>query len=635
MNKDDVIKQITSELLEEIKKSNKSFTNEEVKEKINKKLNIFFDGEKNKEDSLKADLEEDDQILNNEFTKIDNDEDLLMSSNFGVVEDSDSGDYDDVDDKKKVKKKFLQEIKDVYKNELENSISCFKNAIEVFKLTRKTSLFETMLIFVFLAIPTILAGCIAIIIVLILFLLWQLYLIINSILKLLEKAEVSIKGFNEMIKRKIRSFKSGSGFINRLIFSNALYSLMMFNGVMYMLINGLMLPLKSALDAEKIVANLLAKLEKGLTTVLKAPSELTLANTKTEAAKSRTVAEKQKDSKSKARSEKRKEKVVKKEKPIEKEKAQVRNQQKAEKQDEVSKALHQSRVEVANAIAKNLQAETSQQKTQDISDRVINLAERSDRQQAPMSSRLSLFPILDERSDMAGQILNDVLNAMKESVEKTVDGVKGSSHLTEHHQTARDSKDPALITEIQKIEEDYQRQLDDLDSKLADLKSAETKNPGELSKLQVQKDLVDENRQDFRRAVSDGEIQNVSDAKEVIMRNEANDSRQFVEQRVKDADDKEILLNVVKDAEDGKIDSKNMADLAFKRVIDNLESKGKSGEEIQDTLANLAPVIEGVVEEYRGAEQQQNNFKEEKSKQDGFVNRLETDREDRENFQTI
>ena len=65
--------------------------------------------------------------------------------------------------------------------------------------------------------------------------------------------------------RKIKNYKKDGGFFKKLIFSNALYTLLMFNGVMYMIIKGMMLPVKSALDIEKIIANVIAKIEKGIT----------------------------------------------------------------------------------------------------------------------------------------------------------------------------------------------------------------------------------------------------------------------------------------------------------------------------------------------------------------------------------
>lgn len=610
MDKDDVIRQVTSELLEEIKKSNKSFTNEEVKEKINKKLNAFFDGEKIKEESLKADLEEEDQILNNEFTKICNDEDLLTSSNFNVVEDSNSNDCYNIDDKKEVKKKFFQEIKNIYKNEFENSISCFKNAMEVFKFTRKTSLFETILILIFLAIPAILAGSIAIIVVIILFLLWQLYLIIKSILELFKKVEVSIKGFNDAIKRKIRAFKNSGGFINRLILSNALYSLMMFNGVMYMLIKGLMLPLKSALDAEKIVANLLAKLEKGLTTVLKAPSELTLASTKTEAAKSRTAAEKQKDGKAKTKTERKKEKVVEKIKPIEKEKAQVRNQQKAEKQDEVSRALHQSRAEVADAIAKNLQVETSQQKVQDIGDKVVNLAEQSDRQRVPMSSALSPLPFIDfERGNVAREIFNNIVEGIGKSIEKVVEGTEGV--LRDNNPQKVDNKEL-----IEKAERYFQEQRRELQVERAGVESEE-----QLKTIDARDSSAQNNAERVREDIASGKINSEGDLRESLLKNEANDPREIIENSGIDPKIQAVMLdtNSRTDIEDS---AKPQA-IAFE-LVKSFKEQGFSDEDIQNKMEDISPVLQALSSEYKDIEEVKKGTsmpKKENESFEGFVSR--------------
>ncbi len=504
MDKDEIIKQITSELLDEIKSSNKVFTSEEVKAKINAKLDAVFNSGVDNGNSL----DEEDEVLNNEFTKISGNEDSF-ALNSGI-----DGDFNDnvadneIADKKEEKVKFFQEVADIYKNEFNNSITCFKNALESLKLVRKTSFFETILVVIFLVVPAILAGCIALIIVLILFLLWQLYLITKSIFELLKKAEVSIKGINEKIRKKIRALRGSGGFLNRLIFSNALYSLMMFNGVMYMLVKGLMLPVKSILDVEKILTNILAKIEKGITTVLKAPSELALAGTSAEAAKGRRGAKKEKDAKTKSGSRKpvKREKTAEKVKPIEKEKAQIRPQQQKVKVDEVSKALHQARLEVANAVAKNLQAETSQQKAQDIGDRAINLAEKAERQQVPMSSILSLSSSgSSDRDDLAKAIFDSVVDAMRgASLEKGADseGIGKGIDTTKMLPEVKDSLmalTQAHQQELEKIEDELQSARDNKDlnavERLENTKEIAINNLEELR----QQALESESLEDFQQ----------------------------------------------------------------------------------------------------------------------------------------
>lgn len=348
MQNQEIIDKITNELIEEIKTSDKNFSNEEIKEKINQKL---IDYTLNSEENLlqKEKSKEEDLILKNEFTKIDDDNeednfDFEIENNFDENNTNDNIDNNtikSIEDKKD--KNFFQEVKDIYKNEFKQSISCFSNVVDSMKLTSKTSLFELILVFLFLVIPAILAGCIAFLIVILLFIIWQIYLITKTIYKLFEKAEFSIKDTINNIKIKIKNYKKSGGFINKLIFSNALYTLLMFNGVMYMLIKGLMLPVKSVLDIEKILANIIAKIEKGITTALKAPSELAVANTKSQNLK---ASKKSKNNKKEISNDK---------KLNQKEKLKEKPQQKQEKIDEKAKALHQAKnIELANAIAKSL-----------------------------------------------------------------------------------------------------------------------------------------------------------------------------------------------------------------------------------------------------------------------------------------
>ena len=355
MQNQEIIDRITNELVEEIKTSEKNFSNEEIKEKINQKLIEYT---LNSEENLlqKEKSKEEDLILKNEFTKIDDDNeednfDFEIENNFDENNTNDNIDNDtikSIEDKKD--KKFFQEVGDIYKNEFKQSISCFSNIVDSMKLTSKTSLFELILVFLFLVIPAILAGCIAFLIVILLFIIWQIYLITQTIYKLFQKVEFSIKDTINNIKIKIKNYKKSGGFINKLIFSNALYTLLMFNGVMYMLIKGLMLPVKSVLDVEKILANIIAKIEKGITTALKAPSELAVANTKSQNLKA--------SNKSKGKESEKKQKLINDKKlkaEIKKLNQKEKSQQKQEKIDEKAKVLHQAKnIELANAIAKSL-----------------------------------------------------------------------------------------------------------------------------------------------------------------------------------------------------------------------------------------------------------------------------------------
>ena len=404
MQNQEIIDKITNELIEEIKTSDKNFSNEEIKEKINQKLIEYTLN--SKENLLqKEKSKEEDLILKNEFTKIDDDNeednfDFEIENNFDE-NDIDNNDVDnnttEIEDKKD--KKFFQEVGDIYKNEFKQSISCFSNVVDSMKLTSKTSLFELILVFLFLVIPAILAGCIAFLIVILLFIIWQIYLITKTIYKLFEKAEFSIKDTINNIKIKIKNYKKSGGFINKLIFSNALYTLLMFNGVMYMLIKGLMLPVKSILDVEKILANIIAKIEKGLTTALKAPSELAVANTKSQ---NLQAVKKQREKNNKNKIAKLNKKVNSKEKP----------QQKQEKIDEKAKALHQAKnIELANAIAKSLK-----QNLDKSSEKIVTEVKNKEIEKLAMNSEAKSIPdsnfLGNNKTEMQDAILDGIVNGL-------------------------------------------------------------------------------------------------------------------------------------------------------------------------------------------------------------------------------
>jgi len=605
MNKDDIVEQVTSELLEEIKNSNKSFSNEEVKEKINKRLDTFFNEKKEEENLLKANLDEEDKILNDEFTKIDGDDDLL-SLNSNTTESFNENNVDEKGDEKIVKKKFFQEIKDVYKDEFNNSINCFKNAFDALKFTKKTSLFETILIFIFLIIPAIFAGSIAIIVVLVLLLLWQLYLITKSILELLKKAEISITSLNEKIKRKIKDFKNSGGFLNKLIFSNALYSLVMFNGMMYMLIKGLILPLKSITSIEKVLANVLAKLEKDVTTVLKAPSELALANTKTQAFKEQSQSkEKQKDSLLKVKKEKKKEKkqviekekVVERQKPLEKEKSQVKSQQNMV--NDISIPLHQNKLEFANTIVNNLQTEVPQQKVQDFNDKVFNLAERPDKQQAPASSMLSFPPIEFERVDILGLILNNIANAMGKSLENAVE--KTNELANNFIDKTNPDKNIETLNALDEAKQGLQQELNRKEQELS--KAIENGDANLIEKAQFARDTSEHNIEQFEEGKQNVETpEQAQQLAQLVQKDDPSEYANKIDSITFNEDGSRVLpegfsMRETVDNINQNLSNEDMKMEIFTQLNDKMSELGYEDSQKEIVIATVIPYVDGLTKE--------------------------------------
>lgn len=292
-SQDEIIQNLTKEILREIENSNKEYTDDEIKNMISKRLDEVISFED--DDASAEDGDEIDKIVNEEFTQNINDNeteanDLLSSLN--SFSEIDKGQDDSVEEvvetiiQEEPKKKFFQEVSDLYKEELDRSIKCFKNSFESLKIMKETSIIEKIIIFAFLSIPAIFAGFVVLAFILLLLIFWQISIIFNVILKYLNKVEFSIKETITRIKRKIASLKSSSNLFNRLIFSNALYSLIMFNGLMYMLVRGMIIPVRSMAEINKVLANITARTADLASGILLAPSQLTLSNVNANALRS-------------------------------------------------------------------------------------------------------------------------------------------------------------------------------------------------------------------------------------------------------------------------------------------------------------------------------------------------------------
>ena len=321
-----IINKIIAEITAEISESNITLTNEEIQVKINEKLSKYFEVIENTETRNNANIQSEQYLSEEEIDKLVHDEFLNVEEDIeetekhfqdlyeGFSENNLNSDLDSLDDKmssfmeeinndlknldnnnetssseelfqisykeeeKKEKKKFkIKDFKELYKEELHLSIECFKNAIEIFKASKEISIVEIIGIIVVLSIPAIVGGIIGILFILLLLALWQIGIIFKILLKYFNSIESAIKGTIDSIKRKIATLKSGSGgFFKKLLFSNSLYSIVMFNGLLYLMIKGLIFPLKSVLDIDKTIANIIQRGIKGISNILRSPSQLIL-----------------------------------------------------------------------------------------------------------------------------------------------------------------------------------------------------------------------------------------------------------------------------------------------------------------------------------------------------------------------
>jgi len=281
INQDEVVKKITEEILKEIEGSNSTFTNEEVKAKIDAKIDEFFKIYPSNQDIKNQDITAETNWAGQSATASDKFDALLESI------ENEQGNSDDKnialstnvkEDKKDAEKNFIEEFAILYKDELQSSMDSFKNAYESIKLMWKTSAIEKILIILFLIVPAICGGLFTLFFILILLILWQIHVLLKVFTKFFDKVETSLAATITKIKNKITNLKGSGNLFNRLIFSNSLYSLIMFNGILYMLIKGMMLPLKSAAEIDKILANLMSKGVRAAAISLRGPSELALSN---------------------------------------------------------------------------------------------------------------------------------------------------------------------------------------------------------------------------------------------------------------------------------------------------------------------------------------------------------------------
>ena len=292
MENDEIINKITQEILNEMEESGISLTPEEISIRIDDKLDKYYEIQNKEtirqEEDNKKEEDKAYQALKEEFLDINNEENYEEEHEENNEENNEEKLESDISENNndfnntlnqletEQKKGFFKEVAELYQEELQHSLDCFKRGIDCLKLMKKTSILEIAGIFLVLMIPAFFAGILTIFFLLFIVFIWQLDIILKILLKYLKKAEDYITEKINSIKKKIADLKSSGSFLNKLIFSNALYSIVMFNGILYLLLKGMTIPLKSAHDIEKAIANVIAKIGRGASNIFKAPSEMTL-----------------------------------------------------------------------------------------------------------------------------------------------------------------------------------------------------------------------------------------------------------------------------------------------------------------------------------------------------------------------
>lgn len=275
MEQDEIIQQITNELLEDIEMSSDGLRNDEIRNEIEQKLQNILDSLNKKEE---LNTENGSALQNVLIEKNESNNDL---TNNDKIENSKEK------KQKKEKKSFFSNFEDLYKNELNESMDSFRKILDSLFLIKNGSVVEKILIFFILSVPTILACIFGFLFALILICLWKMYIFANMLIKYFKKTETLINRNIRKIKAKLykikKSNKGNKGNKNfRLLISyNLLYSILVVNGLFYIFIKGLTFPIKSLAEVDKVIANLSSRIVKVLTSAFKGPTKLVLTNLQT------------------------------------------------------------------------------------------------------------------------------------------------------------------------------------------------------------------------------------------------------------------------------------------------------------------------------------------------------------------
>ncbi len=212
-----------------------------------------------------------------EIKKIDDEINIEEQDNKELEEDSEVESDEDADIEEDFEEdKFLLDPAVLYKTELEKSTNGFKSFFMSFSFLKNASIFEKILILIFLLIPALLGGILGLVLIILVFLFWQIDNILKFLLKHFGKIESFFKNSISTLKKKIS--EDAGGFFKKIFFSTFLYSVIMLNGIFYVLIKGIMIPLQSLSGVNKVISNFIAKITRGISNILKGPTQLALTD---------------------------------------------------------------------------------------------------------------------------------------------------------------------------------------------------------------------------------------------------------------------------------------------------------------------------------------------------------------------
>ena len=292
-DKNKIANKISNEIINEIQNSNQKITEKEVENKINKKIQQIIEQKRLRDEiKRKEQFEKEEKFIQNEFTSIgnveeynenedekeNNIEDEENSNEEKLLDNNEENNEENNNEEIAEKKPFLLTISELYKEEFNKSINTFKNFLGSFQFIKNTSLFEKILLSLFVIVPALLSGFVGIFIVLIILLFWQISILINVFLKFFTGVESYFYGNIVKIKKFIDSLKSDGGLFNKLIFSNFLYSIVFINGILYLFMKGISVPLTSIDMINKFLANVVCKATRTFGNILSTPASIALSN---------------------------------------------------------------------------------------------------------------------------------------------------------------------------------------------------------------------------------------------------------------------------------------------------------------------------------------------------------------------
>lgn len=288
-NKNEIINKISNEIIAEVQNSNQKITKKEVENKINKKIQQIIEQKRLKDEiKRKEQFEKEEKFIQNEFTSIGNVEEYNENEDEkeNNIEDEENSNKEKLLDNNEEnnneeiteKQPFLLTISQLYKEEFNKSINGFKSFIGSFQFIKNTSLFEKILLSLFVIVPALLSGFVGIFIILIILLFWQISILINVFLKFFKGIETHFYNNLVKVKKFIDSLKSDGGLFNKLIFSNFLYSVVFINGILYLFMKGITIPLTSIDMINKFLANVVCKATRTFSNILNTPASIALSN---------------------------------------------------------------------------------------------------------------------------------------------------------------------------------------------------------------------------------------------------------------------------------------------------------------------------------------------------------------------